>query len=594
MHTYFMRLMALAAFLFWNLISLGATTYRLSDFGVIPDTGADMSKKMAAAILKIKSQTRKGEHIILSLRPGVYDFYPDSCTNKTLFISNHDQDNPKNIGILLDGWENLTFDGNGARLLFHGRMLPVVLTGSSGCTLRNLSIDFPNPHIAQVEIIGSDSNDGTTFRISPEVKCRIDGSGRLETYGRGWTLNPRMGIAFNPESGHILYNTGDLWCPTDSIIRIDSRTFRAPHWYDKRLSAGTIVALRDGERPTPGIFLYEDANTLIENVDVHYAEGMGVLAQTCTDITLRDFRVSIPEGSGRYFTTQADATHFSGCKGLISSTGGLYEGMMDDAINVHGTYLRAVRRIGADTLQASYMHPQTYGFTWGHAGDTVQIISSRTMEIVGEKNTIKSIRPIDRKTADGAKTFEIVFENPLPQQVRDGGAFGIENLTWTPKVVFSDNIVRNNRARGALFSTPRRTVVENNLFDHTSGSAILLCGDCNGWYETGACRDVQIRGNRFINSLTSLYQFTEAVISIHPVIPDIDAQQTPFHGGPDVPGVIIEKNEFHSFDYPIVYAKSIDGLTIRGNRIVRTDSFAPFHKNSNHYNFIKVKNIEID
>ena len=74
-------------------------------------------------------------------------------------------------------------------------------------------------------------------------------------------------------------------------------------------------------------------------------------------------------------------------------------------------------------------------------------------------------------------------------------AYGIENLTWTPQVRFAGNTVRNNRARGALFSTPRRTVAEDNLFDHTSGTAILLCGDCNGWYETGACRDVLIRRN---------------------------------------------------------------------------------------------------
>ena len=82
------------------------------------------------------------------------------------------------------------------------------------------------------------------------------------------------------------------------------------------------------------------------------------------------------------------------------------------------------------------------------------------------------------------------------------------------------NTIRNNRARGTLFSTPRRTIVENNLFDHTSGTAILLCGDCNGWYETGACRDVIIRNNRFVNSLTNMFQFTEAVISIYPEIPE--------------------------------------------------------------------------
>ncbi|CEN52528.1 hypothetical protein CCAN11_2470038 [Capnocytophaga canimorsus] len=70
---------------------------------------------------------------------------------------------------------------------------------------------------------------------------------------------------------------------------------------------------------------------------------------------------------------------------------------------------------------------------------------------------------------------------------------GIENLTWTPEVIFKNNIVRNNRARGALFSTPKKVICEENTFDHTHGTAILLCGDCNGWFETGACREVIIR-----------------------------------------------------------------------------------------------------
>lgn len=46
-------------------------------------------------------------------------------------------------------------------------------------------------------------------------------------------------------------------------------------------------------------------------------------------------------------------------------------------------------------------------------------------------------------------------------------------------MLFADNVIHNNRARGALFSTPKKTIAENNLFDHTSILAILLCGDCN-------------------------------------------------------------------------------------------------------------------
>lgn len=167
---------------------------------------------------------------------------------------------------------------------------------------------------------------------------------------------------------------------------------------------------------------------------------------------------------------------------------------MDDAINVHGTYLKVSGRENDHTLTADYMHGQSYGFVWGHAGDEVQFIASRRMEIMDGTNVITSIEAVDAPVDKGVKRFRITFEKPLDEAIGRGDDFGIENLEWTPEVLFADNVIRNNRARGALFSTPRRTVVENNLFDHTSGTAILLCGDCNGWYETGACRDVTIRG----------------------------------------------------------------------------------------------------
>ena len=99
------------------------------------------------------------------------------------------------------------------------------------------------------------------------------------------------------------------------------------------------------------------------------------------------------------FTTQADATHFSGCKGKITSCNGLYEGMMDDAINVHGTYLKVVKRIDDHTLVGRYMHDQSWGFEWGRAGDEVQFVQSSPMELIGNQNKIASIRPHDKEQA---------------------------------------------------------------------------------------------------------------------------------------------------------------------------------------------------
>lgn len=123
---------------------------------------------------------------------------------------------------------------------------------------------------------------------------------------------------------------------------------------------------------------------------------MGLLAQLCENITLDGFNVSLKGNSDpRYFTTQADATHFSGCKGKIISKNGLYENMMDDAINVHGTYLKVTERINDYTLRGRYMHEQSWGFDWGENGDNVQFIRSATMDTIGYENQIVSITPYD-------------------------------------------------------------------------------------------------------------------------------------------------------------------------------------------------------
>jgi len=362
-------------------------------------------------------------------------------------------------------------------------------------------------------------------------------------------------------------------------------------WDDKRLLKGTRLALRSWRRPTPGVFINESKNTTLENVTVHYADGMGLLAQMSENITLDNFNVKLKgENDPRYFTTQADATHFSACKGVIKSVNGLYEAMMDDAINVHGTYLKVIERLDNHTLIAEYQHYQAYGFKWGEVGDAVQFVSANTMEIIGDENTVTEISP--QNETNGDKKFTIKFEKYLDENISPNTIIGIENLTWTPEVLFANNVIRNNRARGTLFSTPKNIVVENNVFDHTSGCAILLCGDCNGWFETGACRDVTIRNNTFINALTNMFQFTNGIISIYPEIPNLDGQKKYFHGGRKN-AITITDNHFITFDMPLLYAKSVDGLVFERNKVTVNKDFKPFHSIRKRFLFEKTANVEI-
>ena len=588
-------LLAVCSSLLLSLASCGEKEvekiYYARDFGVVPGTGEDMTEELAKAVETIKAEC-DGKPAVLVLESGEYDFYPDSANVREYYVSNHDQDNPKHVALALEGVKNLTLKGESgyANFMMNGRMLPVAMIGCENCKLENIAVDTRVPQITQVEVLENDTENGyITYRIAPYVNYRID-NGRLVVYGSNWEFVPSWGIAFEGDTKHIIYTTSDIGVGTSGVEEIEPRVIRAP-WRDHRLVPGSVIAMRSYARPTPGIFVTECNNTTLLNTCVFYAEGMGLLAQMSEDLTLDGFRVALREGGDRYFTTQADATHFSGCKGKITSVNGLYEGMMDDAINVHGTYLRVVQRLDDNTLVGRYMHGQAYGFYWGGAGDSVQFVRSDVMEIT-EGNRVVEIAPYDKEQLAGCKEFKIKFEKPLPADIANG-KYGIENLEWTPEVYFAGNTIRNNRARGALFSTPKSTLVENNLFDHTSGTAILLCGDCNGWFETGACRDVVIRNNHFVNALTSMFQFTNGIISIYPEIPDLASQTKYFHGG-DGKGVVIEDNTFETFDAPIVYAKSLDGLVFRGNKVVQNNDFAPFHWNRYRFLLEKVVNVTIE
>ena len=77
-------------------------------------------------------------------------------------------------------------------------------------------------------------------------------------------------------------------------------------------------------------------------------------------------------------------------------------------------------------------------------------------------------------------------------------------------------------------------------------------------------------------------------------IHDLDAQRRCFHGGKDAPGILIEDNEFVTFDAPLLYVKSTEGLTFRNNTVHRSTDYEPFHSNRHAFRILHSKRINIE
>ena len=95
-------------------------------------------------------------------------------------------------------------------------------------------------------------------------------------------------------------------------------------------------------------------------------------------------------------------------------------------------------------------------------------------------------------------------------------------------------------------------------------SAILISGDANGWYESGAVKDVLIRNNRFIGC-TRNGGHHGAVISIEPTN-KVDDPQHPVHSGIKIVG-----NRFETWGNDPVYAYSAGDVLMEDNEVIVTE-----------------------
>ncbi len=545
----------------WSKEKASSDAYQYPAVKKKADASHDFCRPLRSLIQDARKQ---GEKPVLKLHRGVYHFYPEGAHQMSYYTSNHDQQDTHPVGVPLVDIHGLTLDGQGSTFVFHGKMQPFLLLDSSDITIKNINIAYDTAY----------STEAVITEISPQqVRVRIPSSGyswkveneRFFNTGHLWQ-EPVQALAVFKPNGRMapLYHAGDIsWSPRAEKLGDNEVLFHQGFSPQSGVKKGDTLILRNYSRPHPAMVIYRSKGVALHDVVFHDAQGMALLAQRSEDITIRGGGCLRREG--RMHTTGADATHFSNCRGKIDVQGATYESMMDDAINVHSTCLSITEVVNPREIISRYMHPQAVGFEVALAGETLQFIHGPTLQNNPQLVKVKEVIRLDERHV------RLILEEDLPEGIGVGDAW--ENADWYPSVHFAKNLIRWNRARGSLFTTPKPVLVEDNKFDWGSGSAILLAGDAQGWYESGRCLDVTIRGNMFIHNLTSGYQFTEGIISIYPEVKQPQNQTEPYHQN-----ILIEDNYFLTHRVPLIFAISAKGITFRNNEVVVNDQYPARHE----------------
>ena len=528
----------------------------------------------------------KKEGISTLLFPkGTYHFYPTFAPEFFSEITNNDN-GLKRTAFPLIGFQDFTVDGNGADFIFHGKIIPFIIDGSSNVKITNLSIDWEVPFALEGMVI---ANDETTQSFDIEIKTPyVVEDGRLylsleredspyeRKFGKRfamwehYNLEIAENIFWDPKTMAPLYNTQLYHLPErgvkaeeikKGVVRLATKMKKLPPIGSIFVSKGDYLQ----NRTSPAFRVFKSKNLEFKNVNVYHAGAMGLIAERSENITLDSFNVVLRKGSRRMVTTTADATHFCNVKGTVVIKNSTFENMLDDATNIHGTYLRVNKIINDYTLAVETYHPHQNGYLFGEEGDSVKIVNQKNLQYTTESLVLKKVKRVNEKIS------YITFDKPITGKVEIYD--GVENISWHAAAIIENNIVRNNRARSFLITTPRKVVVRNNQLS-SQMATFSITGDLGLWNESGFCDDLLIENNVIDNSVFG-GNGAQAIFFIEPQYPEKKNKE-----GKYSKNITIKNNVIKTFDNSILVAASIDGLTFENNQIIQTDTYKPIFPNA--------------
>lgn len=567
------------------------TVIDVTQYGADPTGVKDSAEGIQAAIEAAKEVNGP---VVLDFPKGEYQIYPDHAQKRELYISNTLSRNNgdrgtykmKNIGILLENMENVTLEGNQSSLIFHGKMMMFSTIGCKNIRIQNFDTDFQVPSVVSVTAEKVEGN--TAILYVPEC-YNYSVSGTTVTWSSD--VSPYTGQAYwsyTNNVGHVqgfdmttatLTTSGDkFFNNVQSMEKLDGHRLKVTYNSAPSFKAGYGQQMRRTTRDHSAAFFWESDGVTMQHVELHFLHAFGVVGQLSKNITLDDVNFRNYEGSGRTGVGSADFVQMSGCGGTIRIVNSTFEDPQDDPINIHGTFLQVTERISDNKFKVHYQHHETSGFPNYYVGDEVEFVSKGTLlPIDGAKAKVTGVVGPDGHggtmvagngdKADASKTdldtIIVTLDTNMPSSV-SANAAALENVTYTPSVEIENNVFREMPVRGILVTTRKPVVIRNNEFDNVAGAAVYISDDVNSWYESGHDEDVLIEGNVFRRCGVNQSSYSAFI------------QFDPTNNGAASSGTVhknvrIKDNTFYFTNGTsnIINAKSVNGLTFTGNKVLR-------------------------
>lgn len=538
------------------------------DFGIFP--GEDVTKGLIGLFKEITCH--QGLKKIV-LEKGTYYIDSNKCNKYMLYITNTVGDEEfandetphlQAVAFYLENINDFVFDGNGSTFIIDGKATNMAITKCKNVIIKNLEIRHAHPDMHELKVI-SKKPFSVDFELDKDTLYEFKKS-KLYFCGKDYRVRADKNAEKSGWIGLVRKDTPNkikrVLHPLAYKLRmrnIGQRKIRVYYPNTRRFRLGDCYYPYDVRRQFAGIFLQQSEDITVENIAQRFNYSLAYVAQDCENLTVKAVDFSPEKDSARKMASVADFIQLSMCRGVITVSDSNFCGAGDDCLNVHGIHFKITDKTD-NRLTLTFMHPQTHGFNPLRAGDTLACIDKDTLLETGSGRILSS---------------ELADENNIIVTVENPDAFIVgqvaEDVDACPNLTFRNNKMTRIITRGLLITTRGKVTIENNVFESTTMSGILLSDDAKSWYESGMCKDVTIKDNTF------LYSGDTPIL----IKPENTRHQGAVHNNIKIIG-----NSFKHYDGECIFASSTDGIIIENNDFGKKE----FLKTENCNDVTKINN----
>ncbi len=572
-------------------------------------------KDATLSVITMLQDASKHKNSKVIIEKGTYHFYPEKAYEQYSFITNHDN-SLRRIAFPINDFDGLTIDAKDAKFIFHGVMMPFNIENSKNIDISGLTIDWHLPLHGEGLIEANDTiNNSFDIRLAENMPYTIRNE-QLIFIKEGFEHDLAHAILFDPKRKAVAYQTSK-YTPLKITNNIEIRNkdkfdfnnyidFRSPNYeaQDQEYSIKAeeiehgLVRIYGSKKllPPVGMVLVckgrfgkdrianafninKSSNIQLHNLTIYYAGGMGIIGERSQDIVLESVNILANPDNNLMVSTTADAAHFSSCKGKIVVNNCNFIHQLDDGINVHGAFVIVEDVLAPNKIGVRLGHFQQAGFQFAEQGDNVGFINPKDSAEVAFKTTVKSFYKLNKDY------YMITFNEGITDKLNKG--YVVENLDWYPEVTITNSQFADNRARGLLLKSPKKTIVKNNYFSNMMQAVIISGGINTWWYESGGAQDVLIEGNTFGDC-----NYDGGIRPVISISGKLDNK------GRMLGKIIINNNTFNNFNSSILKANGVKQLEFTNNTINNSKTFVPIEPDAfvldvKQIETLKIENIKI-